>query len=247
MPTKIARLIDEASKSVVKIFTKNSIGAGVAVIQNGIIITNLHVVGDVSASIRVETIDGKMHKAVAIAKFERFDIIFLKIESDLPSIKLSGTSSIKAGDSVYAIGHPHGLGHTVNKGIVSSVERKILSGEFPVKFFGLKWIQTDTAIDRGHSGGPLINSRGEMVGLNTWSSNLLNNSGINFSLPSDYFHPWILYFKDYLTPKRRIKSSLCTICGSLTPIDEYYCKYCGSKLTLDIWRKEILHKIKMDR
>ncbi len=247
MPSNISKIIDNVCKSVVKIYTKNSIGAGVVVLDDGFIMSNLHIVENSLSRINVEAIDGKFYNAIYITKFKRFDIVFLKINRQLPAIKIVEKPSIRVGEPVFAIGHPHGLGHTVNRGIISSKSRKLVSGNFPVKLFGLEWIQTDTPIGRGHSGGPLINERGEMLGLNIWVDKEERSSGINFSLPSLYFYPWILYFKDYFKPSKRIKNSLCTICGSFTSVSEYYCEFCGAKLTLDIWRKDILHKIKADK
>ncbi len=247
MALNVSKIIDRVCKSVVKIYSKNSIGAGVVVLDNGLIMTNLHIIEGSNGKVSIETIDGKFYNAIYITKFKRFDIIFLKINRELPSIKIVDKPNVKVGEPVFAIGHPHGLGHTVNRGIVSSKNRKLLSGDFPVKLFGLDWIQTDTAIGKGHSGGPLINERGEMIGINTWVGNENENSGINFSLPSSYFYPWILYLRDYFKPSKKLKNSLCTICGSFNPVSEYYCTICGAKLTLDIWRKDILHKIKADK
>jgi len=247
MSSNISKTIDNVCKSVVKIYTKKAVGAGVVVLDRGLIMTNLHIVEDTVGKISVETIDGRFHNAIYITKFKRFDIAFLKINRELPPIKIVEKPLIKVGEPVFAIGHPHGLGHTVNRGIVSSKNRRLLNGDFPVKLFGLEWIQTDTPIGKGHSGGPLINERGEMIGINTWVDKEEKTSGINFSLPSSYFYPWILYFRDYFKPSKRIKNSLCTVCGAFTPVTEYYCGFCGAKLTLDIWRKDILHKIKADK
>ena len=244
----ISAVINRACKSVVRIYTSSSVGAGVIVSNDAIIITNEHVI-EGGPKIKIETIEGQILNAFMIVKIKRYDIAFLFVKSSqlgsgISVVKLPDRVNYSVGDTVFAIGHPQGLNHTVTRGIVSAVNRKILSGNFPVMIYGLKWIQTDTPVSRGHSGGPLINDRGEMVGLNTWIASSADGKGINFSLPAGYFVPWISYLKDYLNPKRRIYRLLCPICGSFSSLERYYCTTCGAKLNFDIRRKELLHKLK---
>ncbi|GEM_PF-4038179 len=244
----ISAVINRACKSVVRIYTSSSVGAGVIVSNDTLIITNAHVI-EGGPRIKVETIGGKILNAFLVVKMRRYDIAFLFIKnsqlgSEVTVIKLPDKISYSVGDTVFAIGHPQGLNHTVNRGIISAVDRKIVSGNFPFKIYGLNWIQTDTPVSRGHSGGPLINEHGEMVGLNTWIANSTDGKGINFSLPSRYFKPWISYLKDYLNPKKRINRLLCPVCGSFSSLERYYCTFCGAKLNFDIRRKELLHKLK---
>ena len=153
-------------------------GSGVIISPDGEILTNYHVVasmGDSDNTLEVKTADGRTFKAKVLGKDKELDIALVKIEaSHLPFAKLGDSDAIRIGEWVVAIGNPLGLEHTVTQGIISAKSRKLDPG------IG-SFLQTDAAINRGNSGGPLLNLRGEVVGINT----AINPAGqnIGFAVP----------------------------------------------------------------
>ncbi|HLO65720.1 MAG TPA: Do family serine endopeptidase [Holophaga sp.] len=140
-------------------------GSGVIISPDGEILTNNHVIDGVRGSdtqIEVKTSDGRTFKATVLGKDKELDIALIKIEAKhLPFAKLGDSDAMRIGEWVVAIGNPLGLEHTVTQGIISAKGRQ-LTGP------GLEsFIQTDAAINRGNSGGPLLNLRGEVIGINT--------------------------------------------------------------------------------
>jgi serine protease Do len=153
-------------------------GSGVIVSPNGEILTNYHVVaslGSTDNSLEVKTNNGKNYKATVLGKDKELDIALIKIEAThLPYAKLGDSDGLRIGEWVVAIGNPLGLEHTVTQGIISAKGRKLDTGLS-------SFLQTDAAINRGNSGGPLLNLRGEVVGINT----AINPAGqnIGFAVP----------------------------------------------------------------
>jgi len=153
-------------------------GSGVIISPNGEILTNYHVIASMGGSdnaLEVKTTDGKTFKATVLGKDKELDIALIKIDgSHMPHAKLGDSDSLRIGEWVVAIGNPLGLEHTVTQGIISAKGRKLDTG---VSSF----LQTDAAINRGNSGGPLLNLRGEVVGINT----AINPAGqnIGFAVP----------------------------------------------------------------
>ena len=140
-------------------------GSGVIISPDGEILTNHHVIEGIrggDTNLEVKTSDGKTYKATILGKDKELDIALVKIEAThLPYAKLGNSDAMRIGDWVVAIGNPLGLDHTVTQGIISAKGRQ-LSGP------GLEsFLQTDAAINRGNSGGPLLNLRGEVIGINT--------------------------------------------------------------------------------
>ncbi len=162
--------------------TRNSLGSGFVIDAKGIIITNNHVIADAD-EITVNFSDGSKLSAEVVGKDPKTDIAVLKVDPDgkeLTAVPLGNSSDARIGDWVMAIGNPFGLGGSVSLGIVSAVERDISSGPYD------NFIQTDAAINRGNSGGPLFNMDGEVVGINTAIISPSGGSiGIGFSIPSD--------------------------------------------------------------
>ncbi|MDJ0656720.1 MAG: DegQ family serine endoprotease [Xanthomonadales bacterium] len=158
-----------------------SLGSGVIVdAANGYILTNEHVISDAD-EITVQLVDGRELEAEVIGQDEQSDIAVLKINNGkLSALKIGNSDSLEVGDYVLALGNPFGLGHTVTSGIVSAKGRSGLGIESYEDF-----IQTDAAINRGNSGGALINLQGELVGINTA---ILGpgggNAGIGFAIPT---------------------------------------------------------------
>jgi serine protease Do len=154
------------------------VGSGFIVSQDGYILTNTHVVEDAS-EVYVKLTDKREFKAKVIGSDRRTDVAVLKIEGNkLPKIAIGDSDKIKAGEWVIAIGSPFNLDNTVTSGIISSKARD--TGDY------LPLIQTDVAVNPGNSGGPLINMRGEVIGIN---SQIYSRSGgymgISFAIPID--------------------------------------------------------------
>jgi serine protease Do len=159
-----------------------SLGTGFIISGDGYVLTNHHVV-DGADSVKVKLSDRREFTAKVVGSDEQSDVALLKIDAhDLPALRLGDSNQLKPGQWVVAIGSPFGLDHSVTAGIVSAVGRSNpYAGQQYVPF-----IQTDVAINRGNSGGPLLNTRGEVVGIN---SQIFSNSGgymgVSFAIPID--------------------------------------------------------------
>ena len=159
-----------------------AVGSGFIVDNKGFIITNAHVVED-STKVTIRLQNGEQYIARIVGTDEETDLAVLKIDAgkDLPTLKFGDSAAIQVGDWVLAIGSPFGLEQTVTAGIISKVQR-----ETPVSTPFQKFIQTDAAINRGNSGGPLVNLNGEVIGINSQiATSDGNSSGIGFALPSN--------------------------------------------------------------
>jgi serine protease Do len=158
-----------------------SVGSGFIVDKTGYILTNAHVVEDASR-ITVRLQSGEEFVAKIIGSDEETDLAVLKIDAgrDLPIVKLADSDKARVGDWVLAIGSPFGLAQTVTAGIISQTQR-----ETPYASVFQKFIQTDAAINRGNSGGPLVNMDGEVIGVNSQIATSTGDyNGIGFALPS---------------------------------------------------------------
>jgi serine protease Do len=134
--------------------------------------------------IMVLTRDGTNYKVVVLARDPVFDLALLKIQNSnqsFPVLPMGDSEAIGVGDMVIAIGNPLGLGHTVTSGVISQTNRD-LSGILDGDARRIKYIQTDTAINPGSSGGPLITLTGACIGVNTAAA--VNSQGIGFAVPS---------------------------------------------------------------
>ena len=166
----------------------NGLGSGVIISSDGYILTNNHVIseqsGDPADEITVHLDDGSQVDAVLVGRDERTDVALLKIEQEgLPFIRMADSDMLRVGDIVFAIGNPLGVGQTSTMGIVSATERSNLGllGNQGYENF----IQTDAAINRGNSGGALVDAKGRLVGINTAIySRTGGNIGIGFAVPS---------------------------------------------------------------
>ncbi|HYP29150.1 MAG TPA: trypsin-like peptidase domain-containing protein [Blastocatellia bacterium] len=155
-------------------------GSGVIVSPDGYILTNNHVVGE-AAEIKVKLADGREVKARRIGTDPETDLAVIKVEeSNLPYAKLGNSDELEQGEWVIALGSPFGLQQTMTAGIVSATGRDLPStGPF------VNYIQTDASINPGNSGGPLVNMKGEVIGINTMIFSRSGGSeGIGFAVPS---------------------------------------------------------------
>ena len=181
------------------------VGSGFVFDKKGHIITNAHVIEDANKVI-VTFLDGRSYNAEIIGADEYTDIAVIKVNADLALLNpllIGDSSNLKVGEGIAAIGNPFGLSGSMTSGIVSQLGRLLPSGS---GYSIPDVIQTDAAINPGNSGGPLLNMRGEIVGINTAiQSTTGSNTGVGFSIPSqtvakivpiliedgEYKHPWI--------------------------------------------------------
>ena len=158
-----------------------SLGSGFVVHSSGIIVTNSHVIEDAD-EIAANFSDGTRLIAEVIGRDSKTDLAVLKVNPSRPlkALKFGDSQTLRVGDWVMAIGNPFGLGGTVTVGILSARNRDINSGPYD------DFLQTDAAINRGNSGGPLFNMEGEVVGINTAIISPTGGSiGIGFAVPSE--------------------------------------------------------------
>ena len=158
-------------------------GSGFIISANGLILTNRHVVADTAADYTIFTNDGKKYSAKVLARDPNIDIAVIKISaSNLPTIKLGDSDSVQVGQTAIAIGNALGeFRNTVNVGIVSGLSRKITASGGGLTETIYNVIQTDASINHGNSGGPLLNLRGEVMGINTAIAQ--NAQSIGFAIP----------------------------------------------------------------
>tara|TARA_R110000764_G_scaffold11709_1_gene35049 strand:- start:2830 stop:4278 length:1449 start_codon:yes stop_codon:yes gene_type:complete len=160
---------------------QGSLGSGFVISPDGIIITNNHVI-DNADEIEINFSDGRVLEATLVGRDRDTDLAVLKVNSrtPLPFVDLADSDHAEVGDWVIAIGNPFGFGGSVSAGIISARNRDLNSGRSD------DFIQTDAAINRGNSGGPLFNLGGEVVGVNTAIISPTGGSvGIGFSVPSN--------------------------------------------------------------
>ena len=159
---------------------EQTLGSGVIVSAQGqgYVLTNNHVIAE-AADIQVLLYDGRIAKATLVGADEETDLAVLRIDaSNLPVIRMADKQQLRAGDVALAIGNPLGLNQTVTMGIVSAVGRQLNSSSAE------DFIQTDAAINLGNSGGALINTRGELIGINTLLiGKAAGAEGIGFAIP----------------------------------------------------------------
>ncbi|MET0622094.1 MAG: trypsin-like peptidase domain-containing protein [Pyrinomonadaceae bacterium] len=158
------------------------VGSGFVVDPKGIILTNFHVVENMTG-IMVKLQTGEQLRGTMIASDEETDIAVIKVNAgrDLPAVNFGNSDDMQVGDWVLAIGSPFGLEQTVTAGIISTKERQTDPGASFRRF-----IQTDAAINRGNSGGPLVNMRGEVIGINSQIATSTGDyNGIGFALPTN--------------------------------------------------------------
>lgn len=163
---------------------QTGMGSGVIVSQDGYILTNNHVVEDAD-ELQVALNDGRSFQARVVGTDSKSDVAVLKIEADrLVAARLGDSSRMDVGDWVIAVGSPFGLDQTVTAGIISATNRSFGILNNPRREGYEDFLQTDAAINPGNSGGPLVNLRGEVVGINTAiNSRTGTNAGVGFAIP----------------------------------------------------------------
>jgi serine protease Do len=176
----------------------NSLGSGFVIDPSGIIVTNNHVIADAN-EVTVIFTDGQKLKAEVLGKDAKVDVAVLRVKPDKPlkAAKFGDSEKMRVGDWVVAVGNPFGLGGTVTAGIISARNRNIDSGPYD------NYFQTDAAINKGNSGGPLFNMAGEVIGINTAILSPSGGSiGIGFSTPSGTVTPVIEQLRKFGETRR---------------------------------------------
>jgi Do/DeqQ family serine protease len=163
-----------------QVATSTSLGSGVIVSKEGHILTNNHVVADMT-EIRVQLTDGRNVPARLIGTDPSTDIAVLRVEEkNLEPLPLGDSDHLLVGQQVFAVGNPYGLEESVSRGIVSAKGRRTATDS------GVEFIQHDAAVNQGNSGGPLLNIRGEIVGINSQIYSRTGGwQGISFAIPSN--------------------------------------------------------------
>jgi S1-C subfamily serine protease len=176
----------------------DSLGSGVIIHEDGYILTNLHVVRR-GSRVQVKLADGRVYDADKIVDTSKSDVALLKLRAKpgekFKAIQFAPDNDLLLGETVIALGNPFGLGGSVSRGILSSKNRRPATGNEPLNI--ADWLQTDAAINPGNSGGPLINLRGELIGINV--AVYEQAQGISFAIPvrevskalSQFFSPEI--------------------------------------------------------
>ncbi|MDX1592017.1 MAG: trypsin-like peptidase domain-containing protein [Balneolaceae bacterium] len=171
----------------------SSMGSGFMISEDGLIVTNQHVVGSNPSEIMVSTVDGKSYSAELIGVDELTDIALIRIESEepLPYAEFADSDEVIVGEWAIALGNPFGLfddgNPTVTVGVISATNRDFRPDPNNPRVY-IDMIQTDAAINRGNSGGPLLNSSGEIIGMNTFiytGGTSAGFVGLSFAIPSN--------------------------------------------------------------
>jgi serine protease Do len=176
----------------------SSLGSGFVIDASGIIVTNEHVIRN-AEEITVILHNGTRLRAELLGEDSYIDVAVLRVQpaTSLPVVKFADSDQIRVGEPVMAIGNPSGLGGTVTAGIVSAKNRDIRMSPFD------NFIQTDAAINRGNSGGPLFNMAGDVIGINTLGLTPSGGSvGLNFAVPANTAQPIIAQLREFGETKR---------------------------------------------
>ena len=185
-------------------------GSGFIISSDGFIVTNHHVAGEADA-LTVTLQDGRTFEAKLVGSDPQTEVAVLKIDgTDLPTVQMGNSDEVKVGEWILAVGSPFGLDHTVTSGIVSARGRS----EVGIVDYA-DFIQTDAAINPGNSGGPLINLKGEVIGMNTAIlSRSGGNNGIGFAIPANMVKHIVEDIKD---DGKVVRGFLGVSIQSLTP------------------------------
>jgi len=194
----VAAVARAALPSVVQIETKTETGAatgsGIIIRADGYILTNNHVVEGSNGTVQVLFSDGHVEDAKVIGTTSAYDLAVIRVDrTDLTPLVLGDSSAMIVGDPVVAVGSPLGLDSTVTTGIVSALDRPVTTGQTASTAAYIAAIQTDAAINPGNSGGPLLNMKGEVIGINSAIAALpgatqatgAGSIGLGFAIPSN--------------------------------------------------------------
>ena len=198
-------------------------GSGVIISQDGYIVTNNHVIED-ATKLKVKLNDGRTYEAKLIGTDPTTDVALIKVEGeDLPTLPFGDSDALRLGEWVLAIGSPFDLQSTITAGIVSAKARHlgVITEDFPIESF----IQTDAVVNPGNSGGALVNTRGELVGINTViKSSTGTYMGYSFAVPETIVRKVVMDLKEYGVAQRAMLGV------SYRAIDEDFVEQMGEEL-----------------
>ncbi|MCB0518796.1 MAG: trypsin-like peptidase domain-containing protein [Lewinellaceae bacterium] len=214
-------VIEKYKNVIIQIATPYSTGTGFYLRRPNLIITNEHVI----RGNREVLIDGALlpkQLSKVLYADPRLDLAFVAApaNAELPEVRLGKETRVSEGDSVVAIGHPFGLKFTATQGIISNTVHKEND---------IRYLQHDAALNPGNSGGPLVNSLGEVIGVNTYI--ISDGDNIGFSLPVQYLDETLA---EYLSTGEEV-GARCGACGKLVfehTIEDGFCPSCGAKIKL---------------
>lgn len=214
--------VEDYRNTIVQIATPYSTGTGFYLRDQGLIVTNHHVV----EGNRTVVIEGaKFRKQLARVQYidSKYDLAFLdapKNGAELPEIHLGGSKVLRERDAVTAIGHPFGLKFSLKSGIISNTAELMN---------GIPYLHIDAALNPGNSGGPLVDTDGDVVGINTFV--IRNGDNTGFSLPARYLEETLAQFAEAGSDN----ASRCTACMNILTVDTVenkHCAHCGNKAEL---------------
>jgi serine protease Do len=219
---------ERAIKATVQVAVEGASGSGFFVHPSGLVVTNCHVVkaGDgILPRARVLTSDGRENEASVVRAHSGVDYALLWVDAPgpYPCLPLGRPDRLRHAEAVITVGNPGMAGggpilaSTVSTGVVANPQQR---------FRGIDYIQMTAAISPGNSGGPLVNSRGEAVGINTWAVEGMDAA--RFAVPIDYLTADI---RAALARGREAGQHLCSCCGWPDPDPTWYCRNCGLDIT----------------
>ncbi|MCC6753691.1 MAG: trypsin-like peptidase domain-containing protein [Saprospiraceae bacterium] len=214
-------LIDRYRDVVIQIATPFSVGTGFYLEKYGLIVTNAHVVQN-NREVVVEGAGVRRLKSKVRYLDAKYDLAFIQAPAQPTAapVELHVSEDYRQGDPVLAIGHPFGLRYTATQGIISNTVHPQND---------LFYIQHDAALNPGNSGGPLVNEKGEILGVNTFI--IQNGQSIGFSLPARYLKEAL----DEFTAGHKEFGVRCTSCGNIVfepNLEKKYCPFCGTRITM---------------
>ncbi len=216
------QIIELYRPAIIQIATQSSTGSGFYLKEYDLIVTNEHVVGkNAEVTIAGRLFDKKISRVWYTDK--KHDLAFLQspLDVQLPEIRLGNYNDVKDGEVVVAIGHPFGLNYTATQGVISKHDR-IREG--------MRYIQIDAAINPGNSGGPLVNKKGEVIGINSFI--IRGGDNLGFALPVDALRSALDLYKLH----KGEPSTRCHSCNNLVFPSNIeatkYCPYCGTEVKL---------------
>jgi S1-C subfamily serine protease len=206
----ITRAVDKVGPSVVRVDVRGGAGSGVIVSPDGLALTNSHVVNG-ARSVSLTTLDGRQLTARVLGDDPDTDLALLRVEADvaLPAAKLGDSGKLKRGQIAIAIGNPLGFDATVTAGVVSALGRSLRSKS------GRRIedvVQTDAALNPGNSGGPLVSSAGEVIGINT--AIIMGAQGICFAVAANTAH----FVAGEIARHGRVRRAYVGVAAATTPI-----------------------------
>jgi S1-C subfamily serine protease len=206
----ITRVVDQVGPSVVRVDVRGGAGSGVIVSPDGLVLTNSHVVNG-ARSVALRLLDGRQLTARVLGDDPDTDLALLRAEAGLalPAAKLGDATKLKRGQIAIAIGNPLGFDATVTAGVVSALGRSLRSksGRMIEDV-----VQTDAALNPGNSGGPLVSSAGEVIGINT--AIIMGAQGICFAVSSNTAH----FVAGEIARHGRVRRAFIGVAAATTPI-----------------------------